>query len=1704
MKIALLSFEYPPETASGDAGAYAFWHSRALAALGHEVHVFAGSKKAGERTTWDGPVAVTRVKGEGIVHALGEGARERGLERFGARVSRAADLAGALRRRLHREVFDVVEVAAAEAEVALFLGRYLPVVVRIDDAAARARDLLDGALGAAAARAGIARASAVSASSDWLLQGARRRAGLRCPSAVLPNALDVIALDRAPQVEARERLEIPTHKWIVVPGSSLEGAPRDLPDMLAELMERRPGVTCVVLGRAPRGSVVRIRRRLEARGSADRLMHVRRPSEPNARACMRGAAALLWPGTPRSCPYPCLEAMAGGRPIVGTEGGGFSELFRPDIDALLVPARDADALGVALERVLAEETLASALGTSARQRVEERCDARALAAKAVGLYAQAGGEGAVDLPVVSVDPAALLGPDNWFDCWWLGDARSEIPGLATDQDRRPKFAELELDELRFVDVVLSRAWSDAHSDWGSPEADFLRQLHHLYLAEVADRRRDPDADSTRTPLALPPLTHPMFAEERAAHFLDEMWRIESRPQFREWVQTQALAPWFVDAAVERVSLRRIAIAAARSSPGPATFDIVRRIYRDPQHHERVVQQDRDYIAKHTRADSFRAAITEMGLHAPLERPLALMPAPLHLPALPASAPPKVTVLIPSYRHETFVAGAIDSVLRQSMPDLAVLVVDDHSPDKTAAVARRLRDPRLTVRGHRDNIGLGPRITGALAGVQSPYLALLNSDDLFHHERLQRCVELLDADPDAALVATGMVFADQNGRQLTAHNSCSVDVGPQAHGWLSWYESIASELGAGERWTDFAHLLKQNHLATSSNMVFRTEWLRQHMPAAQNLRYCVDWLLFLFAAMDGSLRYLPQPLLAYRFHQSNTVWFTEGGRDDYALEVAGVVAAALRRWLARRAKQHGAPQARRELAVLLEDCVAQHGEVDGMVLFYRELTRRLPGGKNEQSTPELESLGEGALERKKLLTALRGVAEDPWYLAALARDKERHRTTAHAAEAFVQRVRELEAQREGLRRDAERSRERADDERALRERAVQTQERDAQEVVRLRQRTEDLRTARDREAQEVQRLRQRTQDLRSARDRLENESHRLSLARERIKGERDKALAALGERDALVRERDVAQQELDVARQELDVARQEQEVLRGEIGEVRRERDNARAERREARQAREVAAERAERLQGERDAVTRQLEEVERERDEVLNELEAVVRRMTGEWQNLHSELAAKQLHLEQLDELHRVDLRRLRATLRDQLESVYTSHEWRAGQLLLDRCFLRKPFKTVLRLHAHASVRGRRTVAKWGAKLRRSAGAPRVALVCSTAFPRLENASLAWEARQLAESGCDVRLVSWGRGPASLLHELDRAVLKTAHVLQLDSSLQERDRNTCAKLYPEGFAALDARLGVVPHVLARVCSVAVSVTALGVTYVHGSDLGESAITAHGVSQLLGIPYGVTVAPAVTEMDDPVIAALPAAVAGADLVITPTTADAERLLLECDLDERRVTVKPPAVYWDAGPIAAGPQNGSLRAALSAPDLDSDFNPLVDAVLEVERGGLAVRLDLLAAHSLTGCAGLDRLYAEARARDLADRFVFPDLDPVPPAVRLARNSLLIAPGGNGTVPPIEVLVAMAAGLPVVAGDRQSLAGLVRDGEEGLVIPVGDADALAEALNRLAKDEGLRRRLGARARARFESELAPAASGAEATERVRVLATPPTSDG
>lgn len=100
----------------------------------------------------------------------------------------------------------------------------------------------------------------------------------------------------------------------------------------------------------------------------------------------------------------------------------------------------------------------------------------------------------------------------------------------------------------------------------------------------------------------------------------------------------------------------------------------------------------------------------------------------------------VSVIIPAYGQGQFLADAIQSVLNQTYPNFEVIVVNDASPDDSAAITRSFEDPRVILLEHDINKGLSAARNTALRVAKGELIAFLDADDMFLPQKLASHVD----------------------------------------------------------------------------------------------------------------------------------------------------------------------------------------------------------------------------------------------------------------------------------------------------------------------------------------------------------------------------------------------------------------------------------------------------------------------------------------------------------------------------------------------------------------------------------------------------------------------------------------------------------------------------------------------------------------------------------------------------------------------------------------------------------------------------------------------------------------------------------------------------------------------------------------------------------------------------------------------------
>ena len=104
----------------------------------------------------------------------------------------------------------------------------------------------------------------------------------------------------------------------------------------------------------------------------------------------------------------------------------------------------------------------------------------------------------------------------------------------------------------------------------------------------------------------------------------------------------------------------------------------------------------------------------------------------------------VSIVMPAYNREAYIGDSIRSVLAQTFGNWELLVVDDASTDRTSAVVESFRDPRIRLFRHERNHGAALSRNHALREARGKWVAFLDSDDLWHPEKLARQVEFMES------------------------------------------------------------------------------------------------------------------------------------------------------------------------------------------------------------------------------------------------------------------------------------------------------------------------------------------------------------------------------------------------------------------------------------------------------------------------------------------------------------------------------------------------------------------------------------------------------------------------------------------------------------------------------------------------------------------------------------------------------------------------------------------------------------------------------------------------------------------------------------------------------------------------------------------------------------------------------------------------
>jgi len=228
-----------------------------------------------------------------------------------------------------------------------------------------------------------------------------------------------------------------------------------------------------------------------------------------------------------------------------------------------------------------------------------------------------------------------------------------------------------------------------------------------------------------------------------------------------------------------------------------------------------------------------------------------------------SPTPLVSVCLPSYNGQDFIKSAIVSVLNQSYGLFELVIVDDHSSDRTLDVIGRFADPRIRVIANPSRLGQMGNWNRALGEARGRYVKLLPQDDELRPNCLQRQVECLEKpeNGDIALACCAREIIDARGRVILKRSF------GKRHGRLAGRLAVRACVRAGT-----------NLIGEPAAVLFRSQAASRAGSFDDRDFYVIDLDYWCRMLQDGNLFVLPEALCAFRVGRQSASFRVAASQD----------------------------------------------------------------------------------------------------------------------------------------------------------------------------------------------------------------------------------------------------------------------------------------------------------------------------------------------------------------------------------------------------------------------------------------------------------------------------------------------------------------------------------------------------------------------------------------------------------------------------------------------------------------------------------------------------------------------------------------------------------------------------------------------------------------------------------------------------------
>ncbi|MCT2347464.1 glycosyltransferase family 2 protein [Bacillales bacterium AN1005] len=206
--------------------------------------------------------------------------------------------------------------------------------------------------------------------------------------------------------------------------------------------------------------------------------------------------------------------------------------------------------------------------------------------------------------------------------------------------------------------------------------------------------------------------------------------------------------------------------------------------------------------------------------------------------------PLITIFMPVYNTEKYIAESINSILNQTYKNFELLIIDDGSSDRSVEIIKSYKDNRVNLIRNEKNMGLPYTRNLGLKMAKGDYIAIMDSDDISDRERLERQLNILLENNNISVVISNFKLLYSSGKRK---KSGLPQFSP---------EEIK------------AQLLFRNYILNSSAMISKDFLLKNEITYHEDFFACQDYMFWIDCIKHGNIARDNYYLLEYRTGHEN--------------------------------------------------------------------------------------------------------------------------------------------------------------------------------------------------------------------------------------------------------------------------------------------------------------------------------------------------------------------------------------------------------------------------------------------------------------------------------------------------------------------------------------------------------------------------------------------------------------------------------------------------------------------------------------------------------------------------------------------------------------------------------------------------------------------------------------------------------------------